>query len=283
VAEVIDTSQAPVGVLDVVTVDAGETITIDVLANDIGGGLVLTEPNAFSLKGGNVLLTDGKLVYTPKDGFAGEDNIWYVFADALGRTNSGQVDITVTGSGTAAPSPVGVLDEVTVVTGSSITIDVLANDIGAGLVLTEPNAWSLRGGRVALVNGQLTYTSADGFTGEDNIWYVFSDTLGRTNSGQVDITVTAADAPFPVAITESVTTAVNTATTIDVLANDTGAGLVIHDVNGFSVNGATIAIVNNQLLYTPRSDFTGGDSFWYAIRDSQDRLNAVQVNVVVGN
>ncbi|RVU83714.1 hypothetical protein EOL70_15420 [Leucothrix sargassi] len=286
VQEVIDTSQAPVGVTDVVSVDAGETITIDVLANDIGGGLTLTAPNAYSLNGGNVALVDNKLTYTPKAGFAGEDNIWYVFSDSLGRTNSGRVDITVTGEGTAAPLPVGVEDNVSVDAGNTITIDVLANDTGTGLVLIAPSVWSLEGGNVALVDNQLRYTPKAGFTGNDNIWYTFNDTLGRSTYGQVNITVTGTAtpvAPYPVAITDTVTTPVNTAITIDVLANDTGAGLTIHDVNGFSVNGATISIVDNQLRYVPQADFTGSDSFWYAISDNQSRLNAIQVNVTVGN
>lgn len=287
VAEVIDTTQLPVGIADNVSVAAGETLTIDVLANDLGNGLVLAEPNAWSLKGGNVSLVDGKLVFSPKAGFAGEDNIWYVFSDSLGRTNNGQVNITVTGSpggGDDNPAPVGNPDDVTAVAGSSATFDVLANDIGNGLVLSEPNPWSLNGGSVSLADGKLVYTPKAGFTGPDNIWYTFSETLGRSTYGQVNITVTAAvDAPYPVAISDSVSTPVNTAVTIDALANDTGDGLAFLEVNEYSVNGGTIAIVDNKLRYVPKTGYSGNDSFWYAIKDSQNRANAIQVTVAVGN
>ena len=286
VAEVIQTGLPPVGITDNVSVASGQTLTIDALANDIGTGLVLATPNAWSLIGGNVSLLGNKLIYTPKSGFSGADNIWYVFSDSLGRTNNGQVNITVTGSteGENNPFPIGNTDNVSVTTGSTLTIDVLANDIGTAKVLATPNAWSLKGGNVSVVNNKIVYTPKQGFTGSDNIWYVFSETLGRSNSGQVNITVnSSASSAYPVAINDSVSTATNTAITIDVLANDTGSGLVINDVNAFSVNGATITIIDNKLRYVPKQNYSGNDSFWYAIKDNQDRTNAIQVNVVIRN
>lgn len=83
-------------------------------------------------------------------------------------------------------------DNVTATTGVQATFDVLANDTGVGaLTLVAPNAWSLHGGSVSLVNNQLTYTSSAGYTGDDRIWYTFSDSQGNSNYGQVNITVTS--------------------------------------------------------------------------------------------
>jgi hypothetical protein len=66
---------------------------------------------------------------------------------------------------------------------------VLANDTGSGLQLSAPNAYSLNGGNVALVSNQIRYTPKAGFTGDDKLWYTFNDELGRTNWGEVTITV----------------------------------------------------------------------------------------------
>jgi hypothetical protein len=187
-AEVVNSTPPPVGNPDDVTVTAGGEITIDVLANDIGTGKVLLEPNAFSLRGGSVQLVDNKLVYQPGEGFTGEDNIFYVFEDALGRSIYSQVNITVVDRENLA-FPVGNPDNVTVSSGGTITIDALANDTGNGRTLLTPNAFSLRGGSVSLVNNQLVYTSQQGFTGQDNIFYVFEDVLGRSTYSQVNITV----------------------------------------------------------------------------------------------
>ena len=187
-AEVVNSTPPPVGNPDDVTVTAGGEITIDVLANDIGTGKVLLAPNPFSLRGGNVQLVDNKLVYQPQEGFTGADNIFYVFEDSLGRSIYSQVNITVTDRENI-PFPVGNADDVSVASGETITIDVLANDTGNGKTLLAPNAFSLRGGSVSLVDGQLVYTSQQGFTGSDNIFYVFEDVLGRTTYSQVNITV----------------------------------------------------------------------------------------------
>lgn len=269
----------PTALPDSASSQNGQTITIDVLANDSGNGLVLDTPNAWSMEGGAVSLSANQLVYTPKVGFNGEDKIWYNFTDSLGRGNYGEVTITVSGQGNTDVPPVGNPDFASAATGSTIQIDVLANDSGTGLTLSEPDPWSFKGGQVSLVNGQLNYQSKADFTGEDKIWYTFSDSQGRSNFGEVTINVT--DAPYPVAVADGATTTMNTPVTIYVLANDTGSQLRIIDVDGYSVNGATLIISNGALRYTPRSGFSGSDSFWYAIEDSIGRSNAVAVQVNV--
>jgi len=180
----------PNAVADIVKAKGGAAITIDALANDNGTGLVLNKPHAYSLEGGSVTLTNNKIIYRPKIGFNGVDKIWYVFRDVEGRTNYGVVTITVSDNEIAkTPYPAASPDNVAAKTRTEITIDVLANDIGDGLILNAPNVWSLNGGRVSLVNNKLIYKSKSGYVGSDNIWYTFEDLQGRSNSGQVNITL----------------------------------------------------------------------------------------------
>ena len=94
------------------------------------------------------------------------------------------------------------------------------------------------------------------------------------------VTVTG-EAAYPVAITDSITTAINTPITFDALANDTGAGLSIIEINEYSRNGGKVAIVDGKLRYTPKSGYTGDDRFWYAIKDSLGRTNAARVTIVI--
>jgi len=269
----------PVGVDDTASTSIDTAITIDVLANDTGAGLTIASSNPWSLRGGVVSINANQINYTPKSGFTGEDNIWYVFRDSQGRENSAKVTITVSGGSAAYPQ--GNPDNVATTVNAAITIDVLSNDTGTGLTINSTNPWSLNGGQVAIVDNKLNYTPKSGYVGEDKIWYVLSDSLGRLNSSVVTITITG-DAPYPVAVADSVSTAANTAIVIDVLQNDIGVGLTIPEVNQWSVNGARIAIENNKLNYTPRTGYTGTDSFWYVISDSLGRTNAIQVYVTVG-
>ncbi len=74
----------------------------------------------------------------------------------------------------------------------------------------------------------------------------------------------------------------NAFTDIDVLANDGDAesdqlniGLQDLPENG------TVEIVNQQIRYTPGTDFTGSDSFSYAVDDGQDVSEIVTVDVLV--
>ena len=187
----LPTDVYPAATNDTVSISGGGSITIDALANDIGSGLTLDTPNAWSLNGGNVALVNNKLTYKPKADYNGTDKIWYTFKDNQNRGNSGEITIIVSGNAqTASVYPTASQDNVTARSGRNTTFDVLANDTGSGLTLSAPNAWSLKGGSVSLVNNQLVYQPKAGFTGSDNIWYVFSDSQGRSNTGQVNITVT---------------------------------------------------------------------------------------------
>lgn len=181
----------PVGKPDTASA-ADVAITIDALANDIGTGLTLLAPNPWSLKGGNVSLSGNKISYTPQPGYNGEDKIWYDIKDVHGRDSWGVITINVTSSGTFNPAPVGKPDT-TSASAAKITIDVLANDVGNGLVLVanpSANGYSLKGGTVSLSDNKLIYNAKADFEGEDKIWYNFEDVLGRISWGEVTINVT---------------------------------------------------------------------------------------------
>lgn len=138
------------------------------------------------MKGGNVTVTNNRIVYKPKQGFIGQDKLWYVFKDSQGRANSAQVTINVTG---AAAYPVAITDNIITNVNTVRTFNALANDTGAGLRITSVNGYSSKGGRVFIVNGQLRYIPKSGFRGSDNFWYVIRDSLNRSNSAKVNVTV----------------------------------------------------------------------------------------------
>ena len=280
-----DNGAYPTATADSVSVNGSGSITIDALANDNGNGLLLNTPNAWSLKGGTVALVNNKITYKPKLGFNGTDKIWYVLRDNLGRTNSGTITITVSGNtGTTSPYPTAIQDNVTVVTATQTTIDVLANDKGTGLTLNAPNVWSLNGGRVSLVSNKLVYTSKTGFTGSDKIWYTFKDSQSRSNSGQVNITVQGnTSTAFPVAKADYYSTAKNTGKNLNILAKDTGSVWVAIDTlyQYTAKGGTTYKTPEGQVWYRPKTGFTGEDNFWYVMIDSKGRKNSAQVKINV--
>lgn len=104
--------------------------------------------------------------------------------------------------------------------------------------------------------------------------------------------ILAIASPFT-ANSDFTTTTVNTATTIDILANDSTAKdpLSIKEFNTKSVAGGIITLDNNntpddqsddQLTYTPPPDFTGTDKFNYLLTDGK-QIQAATVNININS
>lgn len=87
----------------------------------------------------------------------------------------------------------------------------------------------------------------------------------------------------PVANDDTAEITANTATEIEVLANDTdqdGESLTVTAVEGAEFG--TVTIENNKILYTPIADFTGNDMFNYTVSDGT-AFDSAQVVVTVEN
>ena len=198
--------------------------------------------------------------------------------------------------------PTGTPDNVTVSSGQRIYIPVLQNDSGKGLSIIEVNTTTVALGSVQMNASRtaLYYTSKPGFTGNDSFWYAFRDNLGRTNSTQVFLNVTSktnratntipntkANAKtnifsgWPVATEDRVTVSANSAIKIPVLDNDIGDRLKLIEVNDWTVNGGRASIEGNNVVYRPKKDYVGQDSFWYNFIDARGRKNSTQVKATI--
>ena len=197
----------------------------------------------------------------------------------------------------SSPWPSGVTDNFTVNTGQRVYIPVLENDSGDSLSLTEVNTTTVALGSAQIDVDQkaVYYTSASGFTGDDSFWYAFKDSLGRTNAAQVILKVISPvpnDTPvpetpsddyenWPTATVDHVTTPKNTAVTVSVLANDIGDRLSLTDLNAWSANGGSTSIQGDSILYRPKVDYVGEDTFWYRFVDARGRTNSTQAKITV--
>lgn len=195
----------PLAMPDIVTVSQDSTPTlIDVLANDIspsGATLSLTAasqllslPDAVHA----VSVSSGQVSFTPAAGFAGAVTLSYTISDGTNTAN-GTVLITVQPAA-LTPAPVALPDVGLATSGVAPTptsFDVLANDVdpaAGGLTLTAasitvdlpPGA-----GSVAIAGNQVVYTPASLYVGSVTVSYTAEDSLGRTTTGTLIITVTA--------------------------------------------------------------------------------------------
>lgn len=194
----------PLAMPDIVTVSQDSTPTlIDVLANDIsptGATLTLTGASqSLSLPDAThtVAVSGDQVSFTPASGFAGAVTLSYDISDGT-NTATGTVLITVQPSA-LTPAPVALPDIGLATSGvapTPVSFDVLANDVdpaGGGLTLTAasitldlpPGA-----GSVSIVGNQIAYTPASLYVGSVTISYTAEDTLGRTTTGTLIVTVT---------------------------------------------------------------------------------------------
>ncbi|OWY21537.1 hypothetical protein C7N43_08610, partial [Sphingobacteriales bacterium UPWRP_1] len=86
--------------------------------------------------------------------------------------------------------------------------------------------------------------------------------------------------PCPNAQNDVVSTPLNTAIAVNVLANDAGVPPLAVSVIGQPSNG-NAATVGNQVLYTPNTGFTGTDTITYQITDPNGNTDAALVIVYV--
>jgi len=279
-------SQVPQAVADNAETTSGQSITVDVLANDSGNGLFIEEVDIPSPYGtGTSAIINNKVVYTPPADFVGSTSFFYGVKDAAGLITSAELSISVTAPANTSPWPTAGNDRATTSVGESLYIDPLWNDTGTGLTITAVNESSTQGSSVAIVNNVLFYTPASSATGQDVFWYQITDSLGRTNAAPVTVVVESDEVdmgPWPTAGSDTYDVNENSENNaLNVFANDTGSGLSISQVYEYTQKGGRVYYAGGSLTYNAPSGFVGVDEFWYAFEDVYGRSNAAKVTINV--
>ena len=187
---------------DEVNVQQNKSIRINVMKNDSGPFGRIVEFNEWSEKGGKVTKLEGfanrfspYLTYTPAEGFVGTDTFWYVVggSDPDGFKNAAKVTVNVTKTSNAGAYPTGTPDNLKYVQGGNLLTTSyypLDNDTGSELRFVGSQGYSEKGGTYSLgTRGNMSYFPRSGFSGQDRVWYVFEDALGRSNWSVVTFTV----------------------------------------------------------------------------------------------
>ena len=260
----LDTPNVPFAAVNDTASSNGDAITVDVLSNDTGTGLVIEEVDGAT--NGQTQIVSGQIQYTPTLGFSGTDTFWYGIS-STGAANPAAWEwaaVTVTVTSVIQPLPLQANTDNASTTGDAITIDVLANDTGTSI----RTGWvgDTIGGTLTVTNDIFTYTPNLGFVGEENFWYEVIDVTGQSTWGNVVITVTSGIAPNNVVANDDVATVgLGGSVTIDALSNDAGSNTEIYLV-GTPWTG-TATLINGNIVYTSDGTQTGDIEFWYGIKD----------------
>jgi Bacterial Ig domain/Bacterial lectin len=286
------------------TVQEGKSVTIPVSLSDPSGHiltLVNSGPDFSPLRTlalgpveshGTYTVDGSNLVYTPNEGFVGEDTITFWVMDDNGQPDNpwssssfGPFEATVTV--TANHAPTATVAAASVETGSSVTIPVTLGDADSDAVhLVGAEAAH---GSVSIDGSNLVYTPTDGYVGPDEISFGFADYLTTSNAA-VAVTVRPLNSPPTPPAGEDPTPEISGVTGSDFSltlsgvtdANGDTVSLVIDTLplNGsvtvteapsLSTTGfraAAIGVNGVRLVYTPNTGFTGTDSFTYRVSDN---------------
>ena len=186
-------------------------------------------------------------------------------------------------------------DTLTIKEDTAGTVNVIANDMDAeGDTLSVTAVSEPSNGTAEIVEGsmtEVTYTPKTNFHGTDSFTYEVSDGYGGTDTGTVDVTITPVN-DAPVATNDIFTVLENaSATSLNVIANDIdvdGDTLSISVVNEVAVisspsNGAAVIKPGSttEIMYTPKGNFRGSDSFTYEVNDGNGGTDTGTVDVTI--
>ena len=288
----------PMAFNDAATTNAGETVNVNVLANDASLDdtplmvTITTDPINGSIGSITGCAAQGpacKVPYTPDAGLSGfTDTFQYMVTDITpNSSNIATVTITV-----PADIPRAVFDSATTFAGEMVGIDVLANDTRlSDTPLTVTITTDPLNGVIGQIIGctqpgavcEVSYTPNAGFSGTDSFQYMLTDsTPDDSNTASVEVTVIEA----PNAVDDASETPLSQSVTIDVLDNDTGLAnspLTVTITASPHPDKGTVAVgSDNAVVYTSIGDEETTDTFSYTVTDSNDRSSTALVTVTIG-
>ena len=280
---------APIANPDMINVPAGQATTINQLANDWG---ICFEPivtiNTQPSHGVATVDENGHIVYLPLDGFEGTDVLTYTVCNSCNpATACDQTTVTIVVGGGGNPVDAQP-DIVQTPYETPVTVDVLANDIGQNLIVTQVG--DAENGTVVInPNGTITYYPNDGFSGTDYFLYTVCNGDNVCEQTLVSVTVLPESIgnQSPTANNDVAETPFNTPVTINVLANDSDPENGILTITGISdqpEHGTVTINPDGTITYTPDEGFEGDDYFSYVICDNgtPQLCDTATVGVMVG-
>ncbi|HEY8616817.1 Ig-like domain-containing protein [Phenylobacterium sp.] len=266
---------------DVAAATENVSLTLDVMANDLGGkakslySLNQADPgkpatSGVTAAGARVSLEGGKVVYLADSARANAlgagqtltDTFTYTIQMGNGALSVATVTVTLTGTN---DGPVAVADLASGGENQRLLIDALANDtdVDAGATKTLVSV-SAPKGAASIVDGKIAFDPGAAFDGlaagqteTVTLTYVMKDDKGATATSSVVVTVTGTN-DAPVAVADTAAGGENQTLVIDALANDTDvdAGATKTLVSVSAPKGSA-SIVDGKIAFEPGAAFDG--------------------------
>jgi VCBS repeat-containing protein len=301
----------PIALNDTATTGENTPKDFIVLTNDYDPDtsdvITVTNLNTSGLQGTASINVDNTIHYDPgtvfdylQQGQTANTSFQYTISDGhVGSTSSATVAVTVTGVDDP-PIAVSDLGITTTTEDSATSLDVLKNDSDPEndpLSITGLLAGTAKGAVSINQNNTLDYDPTAGlnYLGQGQVYtdtfsYIVSDGV-LTSTAPVSVRVTGVNDP-PIALSDVATTTEDSATNINVLANDhdpdTSDTLTVTGLNTTGLQGNAIINLDNTIHYNPGTVFnylqqgqTASTGFSYTISDGQSGTSSANVSVTI--
>ncbi|MDP6453531.1 MAG: Ig-like domain-containing protein [SAR202 cluster bacterium] len=196
----VTSNRPPQAINDTATTSVGQAVVMDVVSNDVdpdGDPLILTQ--VFNPRNGafaTTTHTPNRVIFSPDASFVGYGSFEYMIGDGRSDFDTAVATVAV---GVNLP-PVAKSDFATASPGTTVSIDVLANDSDPnGDTLTIGSFTQPPLGSVQLVaSSTLNYTAPLGNNLEEAFRYTASDSRGGLTNATVTVQVIKNDVPLEI-------------------------------------------------------------------------------------
>ena len=277
----------PVAVADNATTKKNVLVTIDVQANDTLNGIATTTLTKAPSRG-MAVVNNNKIDYTPqKDSCSYSDTLQYKICNAAGCDSANVIIVVRCDSTPLSQKPIARTDNATTKKNTLVTIDVLANDTQKGTLTTFTIINQPKRGTVVSNNYKFNYTpQKDSCNYSDTLQYKICNAGGCDSAFifvkvNCDSTITGKK---PIAVNDNVTTPKNTVLRFKPTANDNINGTLssVNTVLGYEPKNGDVKYIGlDSLMYTPKKDFCGRDTFRYMVCNTSNLCDSAYVFVNV--
>jgi len=266
-------NDAPVATPQNLSVDEGSSLWIALSGSDVEGSpltySIVTQPKNGTIANIAPTNTWSNLAYTPTPGFVGTDSFTF-------KVNDGQLDSQpATVSITFKPvnkAPVAQNSSVTTTEDYTGTFDLVAGDPD-GNPLSFSIVKAPQHGQVSPyidsrhLASSYAYTPAPDYNGTDSFTFKANDGQLDSNVATVSVTVTPVNDP-PLALVQFLTLDEDTTKSITLSATDVDSPTLSYSIVTPPTFG-TLSGTAPNLVYTPKADFNGLDSFAFKANDGK--------------
>jgi hypothetical protein len=226
---------------------------------------------------GDITVTSGQTLYIRVYGYyRSSGSSWSIRHDGALSGSAPEFYGVISNNLTANP------DTASTYQGIPVNINVAANDVVSGTTISNISisSPSSKGTAVVQPDKSITFTPNAGYTGTTSFQYTATAANGGTSS--TTVTVTVSPLVLPAAVNDAVTLIKNTTAQISALNNDTtGSGTITSVAVTLQPAHGTVYFSNNIAYYTPALNYTGTDTFKYAITNSFNHTSTGTVNLTV--